>query len=325
MGQKNSTQTWLLLAAGEDREYAGNDGYQDEISSVYRYTNTVSNSRNLKAGDTVILRTKKDMLGIGLVEEVRSRPGQRKQSSCPRCNTGTIKVRKTKRPKYRCENKHEFPTPNRQIVDCIRFEAHFGKTFTPTPSAIPMATLKEACYKTSDMQSIQKINPRRLDLACLTSYLLAQEKLGPVDAVDDNYQPNLKDEREKVVGTIRLRRGQKKFRNALLARYNRCCQITGCRIIDVLEAAHIAPFRGEKDNTVTNGLLLRADIHTLFDLDLLGIDPEVFSISLHPSLKHCDSYGALDQKKLNLEGVEPNKLALGLRWELFLAKIGTET
>ena len=57
----------------------------------------------------------------------------------------------------------------------------------------------------------------------------------------------------------------------------------------MLEAAHISPYRGEDDNHVENGLLLRSDIHTLFDLDLLGIDPERLRVVLHQDL--VEEYG----------------------------------
>jgi len=39
------------------------------------------------------------------------------------------------------------------------------------------------------------------------------------------------------------------------------------------------------DNHEENGLLLRADIHTLFDLDLLGIEPKTLQIRLHPEIE----------------------------------------
>ncbi|WHT40172.1 HNH endonuclease signature motif containing protein [Myroides sp. mNGS23_01] len=60
--------------------------------------------------------------------------------------------------------------------------------------------------------------------------------------------------------------------------------ITGCKIIDILEAAHINPYRGEKDHHITNGLLLRADIHTLFDLDLIRINPKNFNVEISDKL-----------------------------------------
>ncbi len=58
-----------------------------------------------------------------------------------------------------------------------------------------------------------------------------------------------------------------------MVRYEHRCVVTGCTVIAVLEAAHIRPYRRPEDNDVKNGLLLRADIHTLFDLNLLGIEP----------------------------------------------------
>src|ERR1700722_13744752 len=42
----------------------------------------------------------------------------------------------------------------------------------------------------------------------------------------------------------------------------------------VLEAAHITPYMGASTNSLLNGLLLRADIHTLFNLGLISIDPD---------------------------------------------------
>ena len=48
--------------------------------------------------------------------------------------------------------------------------------------------------------------------------------------------------------------------------------MTGSKLLPILEAAHIRPWRGDQTNRPDNGLLLRADIDTLFDRDLIGID-----------------------------------------------------
>src|SRR5690606_23410684 len=55
--------------------------------------------------------------------------------------------------------------------------------------------------------------------------------------------------------------------------YEGRCAVTGTNAEAVLEAAHIRPYRGPQSNVLSNGLLLRADIHILFDLALLAIDP----------------------------------------------------
>ncbi|HUZ56031.1 MAG TPA: HNH endonuclease [Streptosporangiaceae bacterium] len=57
---------------------------------------------------------------------------------------------------------------------------------------------------------------------------------------------------------------------ALMAAYSGRCAVTGCTVQAVLEAAHLRPYRGPDSNVTGNGLLLRADIHTLLDLQLLA-------------------------------------------------------
>lgn len=94
---------------------------------------------------------------------------------------------------------------------------------------------------------------------------------------------------EKVLQQILTRRGQAAFRSALLVAYGSTCSVSGCDDEDVLEAAHIAPHAETQNYRTRNGLLLRADIHTLFDLRLLSIDPRsgmvVVSGRLGPTYK----------------------------------------
>jgi putative restriction endonuclease len=80
-----------------------------------------------------------------------------------------------------------------------------------------------------------------------------------------------------VLGDRRLspvRLGQSAFKALVLDGYKRRCAITGGKIVPVLEAAHIRPVSETGENRVDNGLLLRSDIHTLFDRGYLGIHPE---------------------------------------------------
>ncbi len=71
---------------------------------------------------------------------------------------------------------------------------------------------------------------------------------------------------------IKTRRGQDDFRNRLRAAYRRRCAVTGSFVDAILEAAHIMPHAEKTDYRTPNGILLRPDIHTLFDLNLLAID-----------------------------------------------------
>jgi predicted restriction endonuclease len=111
--------------------------------------------------------------------------------------------------------------------------------------------------------------------------------LRPTDADDnDAFDPtNQKDAREKVLREIKARRGQRSFRDALIDAYDGRCAITGCDVLDVLEAANITPYLGPATNHITNGLLLRADVHTLFDMGLIAVDPKTKDVLVAPSIK----------------------------------------
>lgn len=92
------------------------------------------------------------------------------------------------------------------------------------------------------------------------------------------------DARRRIEAQIVARQGGKRFRDAALKGFDRRCAITGCAVVEVLEAAHIVPYLGAHTNTPDNALLLRADLHTLFDRDLVTIDPETLQVRVHPSL-----------------------------------------
>ena len=96
---------------------------------------------------------------------------------------------------------------------------------------------------------------------------------------------------------IKARRGQPKFRNALMKSYGSRCVITGCSEPDALEAAHILSVRRKGRHSVQNGLLLRADIHTLFDRGLIVVDND-YAVQVHRSVTDKD-YRALHGKKLH--------------------------
>jgi putative restriction endonuclease len=88
------------------------------------------------------------------------------------------------------------------------------------------------------------------------------------------------DARERQIAQVVRRRGQANFRSALIAAYQGQCAITGCNAVDALEAAHISAYLGKQSNHVQNGLLLRADLHSLFDLGMLAIEPETRKVLL---------------------------------------------
>lgn len=74
---------------------------------------------------------------------------------------------------------------------------------------------------------------------------------------------------------IRPRLGQKTFQIAVLDAYERACAVTAEHSLPALDAAHVQPFSLGGPHSVTNGLLLRADLHRLFDRGYVTVTPEM--------------------------------------------------
>ena len=117
------------------------------------------------------------------------------------------------------------------------------------------------------------------------------EQAGVFDPTD------IEDARSKTLAAVVRRRGQSAFRDALRNSYGDRCCLTDCNLVDVLEAAHIHPYLGDQTNVVSNGLLFRADIHTLFDLFLLRIDPTSLTVQISPKLVGTE-YASLQGRRI---------------------------
>lgn len=127
-----------------------------------------------------------------------------------------------------------------------------------------------------------------LGLSVLRASIEAERLIAAVDTE--------KDARDMAQRAIAIRRGQRSFRKKLLVAYGGRCAVTSCAIVEILEAAHIAPYKGRHTHRVDNGLPLRADIHTLFDLGLLWINSDR-RVQLAPHLIGSE-YGHLHDKPL---------------------------
>ncbi len=133
---------------------------------------------------------------------------------------------------------------------------------------------------------------------CLDDGVAIQQEIA--DARGDFSPSSLIEAREFVQRSIALRRGQRKFRSQLMIAYNGRCCVTGTPAQDVLEAAHIKPYAQNGSNSVSNGLLLRSDIHVLFDLRLLSVDPKNGKIYCTKQLRKTAPYDRLHGSKVFL-------------------------
>ena len=116
----------------------------------------------------------------------------------------------------------------------------------------------------------------------------------------------------------RPRLGQGTFRIAVIEAYRRSCSVTEEHSLPALEAAHIRSFAAEGPHDVANGILLRADLHRLFDKGYLTVTPEQrleVSGRLREDFSNGRTYYPLHGKSLRLpEAVGYQPASEHLRW-----------
>ena len=100
------------------------------------------------------------------------------------------------------------------------------------------------------------------------------------------------------------RLGQGSFRVLVTDAYARRCAVSGERTLPVLQAAHIKPFAAGGEHKLSNGILLRSDLHTLFDKGYLGIDPKAMRIlvssRIREQFENGREYYSLEGRTLTL-------------------------
>lgn len=100
---------------------------------------------------------------------------------------------------------------------------------------------------------------------------------------------------------VRPRLGQGSFQTAVLDAYARRCSISQEKVVPALEAAHIRPYGLGGEHRVDNGLLLRRDIHALFDRGYITVTPSL-EVIVSSRLKHefdnGEEYGAFNGSRL---------------------------
>lgn len=102
---------------------------------------------------------------------------------------------------------------------------------------------------------------------------------------------------------VRPRLGQGAFRFVVTDAYERRCAVTGERTLPALEAAHVKPFSQSGPHLVENGLLLRKDLHALFDRGYLTVTPELrvrISRRIREEFENGRDYYALDSGAIRL-------------------------
>ncbi|WP_246843481.1 HNH endonuclease [Allokutzneria sp. NRRL B-24872] len=282
-------RAWAVFSSSGDRKYGGNSGYADVLGVQYVYDNNVSNALQVSIGDLIVVRDRSEVHGVGRVHRIDQQDGVTKtQLVCPMCRRGRFDKRKKQIPRYRCRRedcRQEFDEPVDNPVKVTQFVAFYGSTWRPLDGAVEPDELKPMFLDSAVQNAIRPLNATSLEamLARLTV------KLPPTPPNDSRGSKKQLPGGRRPAKT-KARNGQSPFRKELLKRYGSRCAITGPCPVEALQAAHLKSFAEHETHDLDEGVLLRADVHLLFDSGLLAIDPTTWRVVLSPALSMYERY-----------------------------------
>lgn len=285
------------------RQHGGNDGYEDQPDAHYSWDSTVPNHSRPTVGDPVALWDKDTLLGASVIEAIEVGEMEKLLHRCPDCGRAGIKARLSKRPFYKCyECKAEFDRPTSRLQAVTTYRSRHDAAWVDLEGVLSGDQVRSLCESPKSQLSLRPLDWGRFVHAVGPSRLGRVERRSPYG---DGHR----------TATARARRGQGAFRQRLLRRYGPVCALTGCQPSEVLEAAHLYSYAAIGVHYDHGGLLVRRDLHRLFDSGRLTIQPDTLEVDLEPELHHFDSYRPLHGERLQIEASDEVRSWLQVHWQ----------
>ncbi|WP_326843310.1 HNH endonuclease [Streptomyces sp. NBC_01558] len=304
------TTAWLMLALGERREHGGNDGYDDDPAQHYSWDSTVQNHARVAVGDVIALWDRRELIGVSVIEAIETGTAEKTVYFCPECKKADIKRRKHQSPAYRCgQCSAEFDPPGTKTKAVTTYRSRHGTAGMHGRGLLSGRELRALCDSPNSQLSMRPARWEKLRDALLAT--------GQADAVASLVSRQHK--RVPIPGghrlaTVRTRVGQDAFRTALLREQGEACAISGPAPAIVLEAAHLYSYAETGEHHDFGGLLLRRDLHRLFDNGLIAIDPDTNLLDTDPALDVYPDYVALHGKPLAVSLRPEHRVWLAAHW-----------
>ncbi|MFB6706395.1 HNH endonuclease [Streptomyces sp. NPDC056333] len=314
------TTAWLVLAVGDDdRQHGGNDGYDDDPSQHYSWDDTVPNHGQIAVGDVIALWDKKQLLGLGVVSGIETGSQLKTLYFCPECNKADFKRRKQLKPACRCNQCGAlFEVPGSKTKQVVTYRSQHGEAWMKGRGLLNGTQLRALCDSPDSQLSMRPARWEKLRDALLTTAGIDFSDLD-LDAEDEN--PADAKERRRIAGghrmsNVRTRVGQGPFRQQLLNDHGQACAFTGPAPAGALQAAHLYSYAEEEEHHDWGGLLLRNDIHSLFDRGQISVNPDTGCIEVDDELLGYPVYAELHGRK-PLASLRPeHEVWLAAHWRM---------
>lgn len=304
---QSSRSFWLLLSKLGPVRAA--DSWDDRTGSEYVWPLNIPHARSICVGDAIAIWDSQELLGVSWIDAIEDGHEARVRMRCSRCKLQQIRERTRRRPRFVCGARAcGFETDHPEIeLDLVAVRrARYGAGWSEIEEHVGAADCRALTVQPNGQHSIRPIIAERL-LALLDS--LDRDQLAPFRARD----PVLPGGHRSVV--VRARVGQREFRRSVLEDFGSNCAFTGPNVPEALDAAHLYRFAEHGIHHVHGGLPLRKDLHRLFDLGHVRVDPERLRLDLSDRMKAVPTYRSLAGQQLQVRVPEPARVWLGLHWE----------
>ncbi|MEE1941391.1 HNH endonuclease signature motif containing protein [Streptomyces sp. TRM 70361] len=282
------TTAWLMLAVGDDRQHGGNDGYDDNPAEHYSWDSTVPNHARVAVGDVIALWNKKELIGVSVIEAIETGTDQKTVYFCPQCKKADFKRRQRQQPACRCNKCGAlFEIPGRKTRQVTTYRSRHGMAWMNGRGLLSGAELRALCDSPKSQLSMRPARWEKLRDALQA----VTDEAEALDVLEGGTRlPIPGGHRESVV---RVRVGQDAFRKQLLRDQGETCAFTGPAPAAALEAAHLYSYAESGEHHDYGGLLLRRDVHRLFDLGQIAVDPATGTLDVNDTLRAYPVYADL--------------------------------
>ena len=308
--QKSNTaprRAWLVMTKTEYRRLGGGEKYDDDAASHYSWDSNVANSRQVSPGDVIVVWDQADLIGASVIERIDHGEKNKPIGRCPECATTNYLERKTIQPRFRCYDcGHEFPNPTFTDSTVKTFRTTHDQGWVDLAGALDAKQLRALCVKSYSQNSIREL--RWEDFTAAIKGATPGEPLTIVEATSTQLAGG------HTTRPVRVRLGQPAFRAELLRRYGANCAFTGPSPEVALEACHLYSYAEIGVHDDEGGLLLRRDLHRLFDHGLIAVN-ELGTVDVAEEIRKYPLYDSLHGASLTVPMTKKQTVWLQRHWQ----------
>lgn len=251
----------------------------------------------------MLVRDNHVLLGAAVIQEVVEQEQTVERLQCPTCGNSKMYWRKSTQD-WRCDGACLRPhglspdarSTTRPVVaqeTTVMRTERYGDTWSDLAGAMLASEMEPLAERWNRQNSIVELNPVRVSGFFARLRVASRVILDPAEPNSTLGSGGFSER------TVRTRRGQTQFRAHLVSRFGSVCAFSGPCFLAALDAAHLYSYAEHGEHRRNGGLLLRRDLHTLFDRGYLAVNRSL-RVVIHQELE-SGQHRALHGRRMGVD------------------------